>query len=114
MLADIPRCNKASVDKLAFTKDEMKKTKAKAKVIRAQRVEDTTKLEFFLIKIETLKMEVHRSQCEVAFLTKKVETSNSHQKRTTEALEKANLEFFGLKDSNKFYKGQIKHCVRGR
>lgn len=42
--------------------------------MRAQRVEHAAKLEFTLAKIEALKMKVHESQCEVAFLTKKVKT----------------------------------------
>lgn len=52
---------------------------------------------------------VHESQCEVAFLTKKVEISNNHQRLVLEALEKAKLELVALEDSNKFYEHQIKH-----
>lgn len=59
-----------------------------------------------IAKIELLKMEVHESQCEVASLTKKMETSNNHQKLTVEAQEKANLELTGHKYSNKFYMGK--------
>lgn len=43
MLANIQIRNKASIDKLASVQEEMKKIKAKAKVIRAQRVEGVAK-----------------------------------------------------------------------
>lgn len=44
-------------------------------------------------------------------MIKKVETSDNHRKLMIEALEKANLELVGLKDSNTFYESQIKHYV---
>lgn len=47
----------------------------------------------------------------VAFLTKKVEVSNDHQKVTAEALEKANLELAKAQDAYKFLDGQIKWHV---
>lgn len=79
--------------------------------MRAKQAKDATKLDSTLAIIEALNREVHKFHCEVASLTKKMETSNNHQKLTVEALEKANLELAGLKDSNQFYESQIKHYM---
>lgn len=43
MLGNIQIRNKASIDKLASVEEEMKKIKAEAKVIRAERVEGAAK-----------------------------------------------------------------------
>lgn len=74
-LVDIQLRNKSLVDKLSSTEEEVKK-------LKVENIEDTTKLDSSLAEIEALKREVHESQCEVASLTKKVETSNSRQKLT--------------------------------
>lgn len=58
ILAVIQIRNKASVDKLAFAKEKVKKTKAEAKVKRTQKVEYSTKLDPVLTEIEALKREV--------------------------------------------------------
>lgn len=79
--------------------------------MRAQWAEDAAKLDSVLAEIEALKREVHESHCEVTSLTKKLETSNNHQSLIVEALEKANLELAGLRDSNEFYEGKIKYYV---
>lgn len=71
-LTDIQTKNKALVDKLATTKQEIKKLRAKTEAMKAHKIEDATKLDSALAKIEALKREVHESQCEVFSLTKKV------------------------------------------
>lgn len=48
-------------------------------------------MDFSLAEIESLKKEFYMCQCDVGLLTKKVETSDNHQKLVAEALEKANL-----------------------
>lgn len=60
--------------------------------MKSQGVEEVAKLDSALAEIKALKRELHKSQCKVASLTKKVETLSNHQKLTSEALEKANLE----------------------
>lgn len=74
-LVDIQSRNRSLVDKLASAEEEIKK-------LRVENIKDTTKLDSSLAEIEALKREVHESQCKVASLTKKVETSNTHQKFT--------------------------------
>lgn len=103
VLKDIQTHNKKFIDKLASMEDEMKKIKVEVEELRAQQVEEVTKLESVLAEIEALKMEVHESQWKVASLNKKVETSNNHQKLKAKALDEANLKLPGLKDVNQLY-----------
>ncbi|XP_022872741.1 uncharacterized protein LOC111391724 [Olea europaea var. sylvestris] len=98
----------ASEGKAASIAEEVKAAKAEAEEAKAQRVEEATKLESALTQIEALKREVFESQCEVAFLKKKVEVSNEYQKVTAEALEQANLALAGARDANQFLEGQAK------
>lgn len=65
---------------MAIIEEKIKKFKAKSEVIKAQKMEDTAKLDFTLAKIEALKRKVYESQYEVVSLIKKVKTSNNHQK----------------------------------
>lgn len=85
--------NKAFVDKLVATEEEIKKLRAKAEAMKAQKIEDDAKLDFALVEIEARKREVHESQCEIASLeceitslAKKVKILNNHQKLMPEAL----------------------------
>lgn len=114
VLKDIQTCNKKSVDKLTSTKKEMKKMKMKAEELKAQWVEEAAKLDSALVEIEALKMEVHKSQCKMASLTKKFETSNGHQKLTSKLWRRLSWNSFVqgyeriLRDPNKAI------CVGGR
>lgn len=82
-LANIQTRNKASVDKSASIEEEIKTLRAKVVAMKAENIEDVAKFVSTLAKINALKKEVHKSQCEVTSLTKKVETSNNHQKLTS-------------------------------
>lgn len=55
------------------------------------------KLTSALADIESLKKEVNLSQSKVASPTKRVETSDTHQKLATEALERSNKKNAALK-----------------
>lgn len=94
VLTDILSRNKSSMDKLVAVEEEMKKIKADADVekVKAKQSEDAAKLESTLSQIKALKKVAYESQYEVVTLTKKVETSNNHQKLTSETLEQANLQ----------------------
>lgn len=65
--------------------------------LKKQQAEESVKLAYALAEIEILKNEVHLTQSEVASMTKRVETSNSHKKLVVKALEKANKENAVLK-----------------
>ncbi|XP_022899419.1 uncharacterized protein LOC111412733 [Olea europaea var. sylvestris] len=110
-LTDFQTRTTASERKTAFLAEELKAARAEVEVSRAEKLEELTKLESALAQIEALKREVHKSQCEVASLTKKVEVFNDHQKVTAEALEKANRELARAQDSYKYIEGQIKWYV---
>lgn len=69
-LANIQTRNKTLVHKLAFVKEKIKKLRAAAEAVKAEKIEDIAKLDSTLVEIEALKREVHKSQCEVANLTK--------------------------------------------
>ncbi|XP_022845289.1 uncharacterized protein LOC111368283 [Olea europaea var. sylvestris] len=110
-LSDFQTRTQSSEEKTASLTEELKAAKAEAEEVRAQKLEELAKLESALAQIEALKKEVHESRCEVAFLTKKVEVSNEHQKVTAEALEKANLSLVGAQEANRFLETQLKWYV---
>lgn len=58
-MTDIQIRNKASVDKLASAKEEIKKIKAEVEVMRPWKLEYSTKLDSALAEIKPLKREVH-------------------------------------------------------
>lgn len=60
-LANIQTRNKSSVDKLASIEEELEKLKTKAKVVKAEKIEDVAELDSTLTEIEALKREVHES-----------------------------------------------------
>ncbi|XP_022874284.1 uncharacterized protein LOC111393122 [Olea europaea var. sylvestris] len=82
----------SSERKTASLANELKAARAEVEEARAQKLEESTKLESALAQIE-------------------VEVSNDHQKVTAEALEKANKELAGAQDAYKFIEGQIKWYV---
>ncbi|XP_022888758.1 uncharacterized protein LOC111404209 [Olea europaea var. sylvestris] len=110
-LTDFQTRTTTSERKTASLAEELKAARAEAEVCRAEKLEESAKLESALAQIEALKREVHESWCKVASLTKKVEVSKDHQKMTAEALEKANRELAGAQDSYKYIEGQIKWYV---
>ncbi|XP_022854660.1 uncharacterized protein LOC111375973 [Olea europaea var. sylvestris] len=79
-LIDFQTRTTTSGRKIASLAEELKAARAEVEVSRAEKLEESAKLESALAQIEALKREVHESQCEVASLTKKVEVSNDHQK----------------------------------
>lgn len=80
-------------EKMKKIKFEVEKVKLKVKLkLKAKQSEDAAKLESTLSQIKALKKVAYESQYEVVTLTKKVETSNNHQKLTSETLEQANLQ----------------------
>lgn len=96
MLKDIQIRNKESFDKLALVEEKMKRINVEVEELKAQRAEKAVRLESALVEFKPLKREIYESQCEVASLKKKVETSKNSQE---------------LKDANQFYETELKHYV---
>lgn len=96
MLKDIQIHNKESFDKLALVEEKMKRINVEVEELKAQRAEKAVRLESALVEFKPLKREIYESQCEVASLKKKVETSKNSQE---------------LKDANQFYETELKHYV---
>lgn len=97
---------------MAIIEEKIKKFKAKSKVIKAQKMEDTAKLDFALAKIEALKRKVYESQYEVVSLIKKVKTSNNHQKLIAKPWNRPTCSSWGVRDANQFLDTQVKHYVQ--
>lgn len=74
----------------------MKRINVEVEELKAQRAEKAVRLESALVEFKPLKREIYESQCEVASLKKKVETSKNSQE---------------LKDANQFYETELKHYV---
>ncbi|XP_022895277.1 uncharacterized protein LOC111409463 [Olea europaea var. sylvestris] len=94
-LSEFQTRTQASEGKMASLAEELKAAKAEAEEAKAQKVEESAKLESALDQIEALRKEVYEPQCEV----------------TAEALEKANLSLTGAQDAYKYLEGQIKWYV---
>jgi chromosome segregation ATPase len=88
--------NREFVSKASQAEEQANKSKAEVEASKKKEAEESAKLASALAEIEALKKEVHLSQSEVASLTKRVETSDAHQKIAAEALERANKEKEGL------------------
>ncbi|XP_022891714.1 axoneme-associated protein mst101(2)-like [Olea europaea var. sylvestris] len=72
-ITDFETRTQSSEKKATSLVEELKAARAEAEEVRAQKLEESAKLESALAQIEVLKREVHESQCVVASLTKKVE-----------------------------------------
>lgn len=70
----------------------MKRINVEVEELKAQRAEKAVRLESALVEFKPLKREIYESQCEVASLKKKVETSKNSQE---------------LKDANQFYETEL-------
>lgn len=82
--------NNDSANKVSRAEEEATKTRSEAEEAKRLCSKESAKLTSALTKIKSLRKEVRTCQSEVASMTRRVETSDAHQRIASKALKRIN------------------------